>query len=129
MSEKKQEKSKYYKVEFDKFIDLTIEIIKLNTVLADCIKGGIVSLEIDLWNDSALPYYMESYVLSKQLNDLLADKINNPTQAEIDYCKNNDTNDILLTKEQLEKVQGYIMALEDMKSILHLEFGVNLTVH
>ena len=93
MSEKKQEKSKYYKVEFDKFIDLTIEIIKLNTVLADCIKGGIVSLEIDLWNDSALPYYMESYVLSKQLNDLLADKINNPTQAEIDYCKNNDTND------------------------------------
>jgi len=125
----KQEKAKYYKIEFDKFIDLTIEIIKLNTVLADCIKGGVVSLEIDLWDDSALPYYMESYVLSKQLNDLLADKINNPTQAEIDYSKNNDTNDILLTKEQLEKTQGYIMALEDMKSILHLEFGVNLTVH
>jgi hypothetical protein len=128
MSEK-QEKAKYYKIEFDKFIDLTIEIINLNTILSDYIKQNVPQLDIEFWDTSSLPYFMESYVVGKQFKDLLEDKINNPSQAELDYSLKNNTKDILLTKDELSKMQGYIMALEDLKSILHLEFGINLTVH
>jgi len=57
-------------------------------------------------------------VKEKSFNGL-DQKINNPTAEEVEFATKNNIKDVLFTKDELEFLQGYFLAIETRKDYLN----------
>ncbi len=115
---KKKQKIQYYTISFEKYLDVMKENDQTYNIICERLKDDILNIKIQDWSESEVPDLVESYVLIDSFRIFLDEKINNPTQEEIDFCQKNNIKDILFTKDQIGMMQQYFLNIEERKEYL-----------
>jgi len=118
----KKEQPEYYTILFDKYIDLMTESDRYYYMVAEELKNLISNTDIDSWEKSPIPDFMETVVILNSLRSFLDKKINEPTDEEVKFCNENKIKDVLVSKEELVMLQKFVMALEEQKALLFTEY-------
>ena len=122
---KKKQKVQYYTISFEKYLDVMKENDQTYNIICERLKEDILSINTTDWSDSEIPDIVETYVLIDSFRIFLDEKINNPTQEEIDFCQKNNIKDVLFTKDQIGMMQQYFLNIEERKEYLmkHYNFS------
>jgi len=115
---KKKQKAQYYTIVFEKYMDIVSDVDKTYYILSDKLKEMISSTKIEDWYDSEIPEFLETFLLTVSYRVFLDDKINNPTEQEVEVIVKNNIKDVLFTKEELEVMQQLYLTLESRKVAL-----------
>jgi hypothetical protein len=111
-----KKKPQYYTVQFEKFLEIVSENEVSSVILGDRIKDLIN--QVDNWENSPILDFLESMILMSSFKDFLDQKINNPSDEEIEFIKKNNIKDVLFSKEELEVLQSFFLAIEGRKQFL-----------
>ena len=115
---KKKQKVQYYTIVFEKYMDIVTDVDKTYYILSDKLKEMISSTKIEDWYDSAIPEFLETFLLADSYRVFLDDKINNPTEQEVEVTIKNNIKDVLFTKDELDVMQQLYLTLESRKVAL-----------
>lgn len=115
---KKKQKVQYYTIQFEKYMDVVSEVDKTYYILSDRIKDMVTEIKIEDWYESAIPEFIESFLLADSYRVFLDDKINNPSEQEVEVIVKNNIKDVLFTKDELDVMQHFYLALESRKVAL-----------
>lgn len=118
MPPRKKSKIQYYTIIFEKYMEVVSEIDKVYFILSDKIKEMITNTDIENWYDSDIPVFLESFLLVDSYRAFLDDKINNPSEEEVQITMKNNIKDVLFTKEELQVMQQFYLAVETRKEML-----------
>lgn len=113
-----RKKVQYYTIVFEKYMDIVGDVDKTYYILSDKLKEMIASTKIEDWYESAIPEFAESFLLTDSYRLFLDDKINNPTEQEVEVILKNNIKDVLFTKDELQVMQHFYLALEAKKAAL-----------
>jgi hypothetical protein len=111
-------KVQYYTIVFEKYMEVVGEIDKTYLILSDKIKDLAVKTNLEDWYDSDIPDFVESFLLVDSYRAFLDDKINNPTDQEVEITTKNNIKDVLFTKDELDVMQHFYLAVESRKEML-----------
>jgi hypothetical protein len=114
-----KKKVQYYTVQFEKYLEIISETEKTNIILMDRIKDLVKEIAIETWDNSAIPDFLESYLLINTFRDFLDQKINNPSQEEVEFATKNEIKDVLFSKEELQFLQDFFILIESRKTFLN----------
>ena len=117
-AKKKQPKIQYYTIVFDKYMEIVTDVDKTYFILCDKVKELVTNVKIDEWFESPIPDFIETYMLADAYRLFLDDKINNPTEKEVEITVKNNIKDVLFSKEELDTMQHFYLALEARKEML-----------
>ncbi len=126
---KKKQKVQYYTISFEKYLEVMKENDQIYNILCERLKEDICKISIQDWSESEIPDMVESYVLIDSFRIFLDEKINNPSQEEIDFCEKNNIKDVLFTKEQIGMMQQYFLNIEERKEYLIKNYGFSCYVN
>jgi hypothetical protein len=115
---KRKQKIQYYTIVFEKYMEVVTEVDKTYYILSDKLKDMITKTNIEDWYDSAIPEFVESFLLVDSYRAFLDDKINNPTEQEVEITIKNNIKDVLFTKDELDVMQHFYLAVESRKELL-----------
>jgi hypothetical protein len=114
-----KKKAQYYTVQFEKYLEIISDTEKTNVILTDRIKDLVGNVLVQDWDYSPIPDFLETYLLINAFRDFLDQKINSPTNEEVEFATKNDIKDVLFTKEELEFLQSFFLAIESRKNYLN----------
>ena len=126
---KKKTKVKYYTIVFEKYMDIVSDVDKTYYILCDKLKEMISETKTEEWYESPIPEFVESYLLVDSYRMFLDDKINNPTEQEVEITVKNNIKDVLFTQEELNAMQNFYMALEARKEALLRNYNFSCFVN
>lgn len=126
---KKKQKIQYYTISFEKYLDVMKENDQTYNIICERLKDDILNIKIQDWSESEIPDLVESYVLIDSFRIFLDEKINNPTQEEIDFCQKNNIKDILFTKDQIGMMQQYFLNIEERKEYLMKNYSFSCYIN
>lgn len=126
---KKKKTIKYYTIVFEKYMEIITEVDKAYYILSDKIKELVQEIALEDWYDSPLPDFIESFLIVDSCREFLDDKINNPSEEEIEITVKNDIKDVLFTKEQLQVLQQLYLSLEAKKEYLLYKYNFSCSVN
>jgi hypothetical protein len=126
---KKKKTVKYYTIVFEKYMEIISEVDKAYYILSDKLKDLVQEVPLEDWYDSPLPDFIESFLIIDSCREFLDDKINNPTEEEIEITVKNDIKDVLFTKEQLQVMQQLYLSLEAKKEYLLYKYNFSCSVN
>jgi hypothetical protein len=115
---KRKQKIQYYTIVFEKYMEIVTEIDKTYYILSDKLKEMVVKTNIEDWYESSIPEFIESFLLVDSYRAFLDDKINNPTEQEVEVTIKNNIKDVLFTKDELDVMQHFYLAVEARKELL-----------
>lgn len=115
---KKKEKLQYYTIVFEKYMEVVTEVDKTYYVLSDKLKDLVTQTNIEDWYESQIPVFLETFMLVDSYRAFLDDKINNPTKQEVEITIKNNIKDVLFTKDELDVMQHFYLAVESRKEML-----------
>jgi hypothetical protein len=118
-----KEQPQYYTILFDKYIELMTDTDRYYYMVADKLKELILEHNIDNWENTPIPDFMETVVILSSLRELLDKKINDPPEEEIKFCNENNIKDVLVTKFELTLLQKFSLSIEEQKQLLLQEYG------
>ena len=126
---KKKSKVKYYTIVFEKYMEIVSDIDKSYYILCDKIKEMAAETKTEEWYESPIPDFVESYLLLDSYRMFLDDKINNPTEQEVEITVKNNIKDVLFTQEELTVMQNFYMAVEAKKEALLRNYNFSCSVN
>ena len=126
---KKKKTIKYYTIVFEKYMEIISEVDKAYYILSDKIKELVQEIALEDWYDSSLPDFIESFLIVDSCREFLDDKINNPSEEEIEITVKNDIKDVLFTKEQLQVLQQLYLSLEAKKEYLLYKYNFSCSIN
>lgn len=115
---KKKTKVQYYTIVFEKYMEVVTEVDKTYYIFGDKLKELVTELKIEDWYDSPIPDFVESFLLIDSYRAFLDDKINNPTEEEVEITIKNNIKDVLFTKDELGVMQHFYLAMEARREML-----------
>jgi hypothetical protein len=115
---KRKQKIQYYTIVFEKYMEVVTEVDKTYYILSDKLKDMITKTNIEDWYESEIPEFIESFLLVDSYRAFLDDKINNPTEHEVEITIKNNIKDVLFTKDELDVMQHFYLAVESRKELL-----------
>jgi hypothetical protein len=115
---KRKQRLQYYTIVFEKYMEVVTEVDKTYYILSDKLKDMVTKTNIEDWYDSAIPEFIESFLLVDSYRAFLDDKINNPTEQEVEITIKNNIKDVLFTKDELDVMQHFYLAVESRKELL-----------
>lgn len=115
---KKKEKPQFYTILFDKYMEIVVDIDKTYYIIADQLKQLIEKTKVEDWEYSPISDFVESFILIDTYRIFLDEKINNPTDEEVELTIKNNIKDVLFTKEELEVMQHLFLSVEARKDYL-----------
>lgn len=121
--------SNYYVVEFEKFIDLVTEIERKYYILCDLITIEVNKTNPAEWENTQLPALLECFVNVNDTRSFLSHKINNATDEEIKLAKENNIKDVLITKDELQRMNFLLLAGEELETGLYNDHKISLSAH
>lgn len=127
MAEKKD--PQYYTIVFEKFIDIMTDTDRYFYMISDELKALTSRYEINAWDDSPIPDFMETCVILNSLRKFLDKKMNEPSEEEIKFCNKNNIKDVLMTREELTILQSFIITLDEQKVFMQKEYNFNHIVN
>ena len=126
---KKKQKVQYYTIVFEKYMDIVTEVDKTYYILSDKLKEMMGSIKTEDWYESAIPEFLESFLLTDSYRAFLDDKINNPTEQEVEVIVKNNIKDVLFTKDELDVMQHFYLALEARKAALLTNYNFSCYIN
>jgi hypothetical protein len=124
-----KKKPQYYTVQFEKFIEIVSETEKTNFMLSDHIKDLVTETPVKDWDNSPVYDFLESSLLINSFRDFLDNKINNPTEEEVEFITKNNIKDVLFSKDELESLQAFFLALESRKEYLLRSYNFSCSIN
>lgn len=124
-----QKKIQYYTMIFEKYMEI---MNKNNTdfySVSAMLKDSVETNQIEDWEKTEIPDLMETFVVVKAFKDVLEHKINNPTKEETEFIIKHNIKDVLLTEQDLIKIQSYVSAVQEQKNILFDRHKLDFTIH
>lgn len=121
--------SNYYVVQFEKFIDLVTEVERKYYILCDLITAEVAKTNPAEWENTQLPALLECFVNVNDTRSFLSYKINNATDEEIKLAKENNIKDVLVTKEELQRMNVLLLAGEELEVSLFNDHKISLSTH
>lgn len=115
---KKKQKVQYYTIVFEKYMEVVTEVDKTYYILSDKLKELITQTNIEEWYESQIPVFLETFMLVDSYRAFLDDKINNPTEQEVEVTIKNNIKDVLFSKDELDVMQHFYLAVESRKEML-----------
>ncbi len=112
----------YYTIVFERFIEIMTDADHYYYMVAQELKELVGRHDTVSWENSPIPDFMDTVVILHSLRTFLDKKINEPTDEEIKFCNENQIKDVLVTKEELTILQKFIIALEEQKALLYMEY-------
>jgi len=130
MADKKEDPlSNYYVIKFEKFIDLITEIESKHSILADMLHEEAAKVSPEEWDETPIPAITELYVTVHDIRSFLEDKINNATEEEVKLAQENNIKDVLVSKEELQRMNVLLLAEESLEASLEKEYKISLATH
>lgn len=126
---KKKQKIQYYTIVFEKYMEIVTEIDKTYYILSDKLKDMIINTNIEDWYESSIPAFLESFMLIDSYRLFLDEKINNPTEQEVEITIKNNIKDVLFTKEELDVMQNFYLAVESRKEVLLQNYNFSCSIN
>ncbi len=74
---KRKQRLQYYTIVFEKYMEVVTEVDKTYYILSDKLKDMVTKTNIEDWYDSAIPEFIESFLLVDSYRAFLDDKIQN----------------------------------------------------
>lgn len=130
MSNKKEDDLEgYYVIKFERYIDLLNEIEHKYTILSDFLHEQVIKNDPDHWDETAIPAIAECFVTVHDLRRFLDDKINNTPEEEAKLAQKYNIKDILLKKEELQRMNVLLLAEEELEASLEINYKISLSTH
>ena len=126
---KKKTKIQYYTIVFEKYMEVVLEVDKAYYILGDKLKELITTLKVEDWYESPIPDFVESFLLVDSYRAFLDDKINNPTEQEVEITVKNNIKDVLFTKDELGVMQHFYLAMEGRKEMLLQKYNFSSNIN
>ncbi len=124
-----QKKVQYYTMVFEKFMEIMSNNASDYYVISQLLKETIGDKSVEKWEETEIPDLMETFVVVRAFRDILENKINHPTKEETEFIVKHNIKDVLLTEEDLMKIQGYVMTVQEQKNILFSKHNLDFTLH
>jgi hypothetical protein len=114
---------------FEKFMEIMSNNASDYYVISQLLKETIGDKSVEKWEETEIPDLMETFVVVRAFRDILENKINHPTKEETEFIVKHNIKDVLLTEEDLMKIQGYVMTVQEQKNILFSKHNLDFTLH
>jgi hypothetical protein len=125
----RKKKVQYYTIVFEKYMEIVTDIDKTYYILSDKLKDMVTTIKIEEWYESPIPEFIESFLLVDSYRVFLDDKINNPTEQEVEITLKNNIKDVLFTKDELDVMQQFYLAVEARKLALIQNYNFSCYVN
>ena len=125
----RKHKIQYYTMLTDKYMDIMKGIQQDQIILADLLRDSVVHTNIEDWDDQQTNDILETYVVVNSFKKLLEAKIKNPPKEELQFAKEHNITDVLITEQELISIQRFVASVNEQKDILYYDHKINLTVH
>ena len=119
----------YYVIKFEKFIDLMDELEHKYQITADLISEKIKVTSVKDWDNTPIVDLMRFFVEVSYLRDFLEGKINNPPEEEVKLVKTYDIKDVLMTTEDLARLNMSLFGIEELEGNLEIDFKISVQTH
>lgn len=119
----------YYTINFEKFIELMNEVDHKYMIAADIVKKQIIETSTDQWENTAIRDLMRIIVQVGDLRDFLEMKVENPSEQEVKLSKKYDIKDVLMTTEDLARLNMNLLSIEEDEADLEICHKISLQTH
>lgn len=121
--------SNYYVIQFEKYIDLVTEVERKYYILSELIKTEVDKTKTEEWENTQIPALLECFVNINDTRSFLSNKINNASDEEIKIAKENNIKDVLIKKDELQRMNVLLLAGEQLEVDLQNEYKISLSTH
>lgn len=125
---KEEEKTRYFTMPPEKFFELMSENERFHHLVAEKLKE-LTEISIESWFDSPIADFAEAYYLADRFKEYLEDKINNPTEEEINFIEKNKIDEVLISQEELRYMQVTAINLQEIKESLFQQYSFSTTLN
>jgi len=129
MATKRNQKIEFFTMPFEKYMEVVKMVNHYYLVISAELKNRMIEKDIDKWENSEIPDFMEAYLLFTSYKDFLEDKISNPTEEEIAVATKNNIKDVLFEKDELTVMNAYYKATQaradDLINKHNISFSMN----
>jgi hypothetical protein len=121
--------SGYFVIKFEKFLELMEEIEHKYQITADLLHDKILGTLPEFWEGTEIPDLIEFFANVNDIRKFLEDKINNTSDEEIKLAAKYNIKDVLVTSQELAKMNALLMAEQELEADLELEHKIVITTH
>ena len=121
--------SGYFVIKFEKFLELMEEIEHKYQITADLLHDKILGTLPEFWEGTEIPDIIELFANINDIRKFLEDKINNASDEEIKLAAKYNIKDVLITSQELAKMNTLLMAEQELEADLELEHKIVITTH
>jgi hypothetical protein len=128
MADNDNELDNYYVIKFENFIQLMKQTDSIYAVLKNLIKDIVDEIDVEEWEETAIPQLSGYLSVTHELKTYLDDIINNPTEKEVELTVKYDLKDVLITLEDLSAINIMLEAMQAYEVRLYDEHKITTIV-
>lgn len=117
-AKKIEPKKQYYTIQFEKYMEVVEDVNKIYFIWSDKIKDMVTTIPVEKWSETTITDFLDSFVLIDSFRYFLDDKVNNPTEEEVEFTVKHNIKDVLFDKEELQTMQHFFLTVEARKEYL-----------
>lgn len=125
----KKAQVQYYTMVTERYMDILRNVQQDHVLIADLVKESVMSTDIESWEEKETIDLIETFVVANSFKKLLETKIRNPPKEEVEFAKQHNITDVLITSEELFSIQRFVASLNEQKEILEYDHKISLTLH
>jgi hypothetical protein len=119
----------YYTMTTERFMDILRNVQQDHVLVSDLVKDSVMSVDIENWDEKETTDLIETFVVVNSFKKLLETKLRNPPKEQVDFAKQHNITDVLITGEELFAIQRFVTSLNEQKEILDYDHKISLTLH
>jgi hypothetical protein len=124
-----EELKDYFVIKFEKFIELMEQIEHKYQITADLIHDKILATLPDFWDGTPIRDLMKFYTHVADARDFLENKVNNASGEEVKLAQKYNIKDILMRTEELARMNGLLLSVEELEAALEVEYKISVQTH
>jgi len=122
-------KKQFYTIQFEKYMEVVEEVNKVYYILGDKIKDLVINTPVENWLDSPISDFFDVFVLVDSYRIFLDEKVNNPSEEEVEFTIKYNIKDVLFNKEELGVMQQFFLSIEARREILLQNYGFSSSLN
>jgi hypothetical protein len=117
------ERPKYYSLPLKSAVNIMTDAERGMKMLSSALSELIKKNEVETWDSTPIPDYMDGYLNAKVIVDFVKKKIESPDEAVKEYLKENNINGLLFTVDELTILYTLVSNYEQNKVSLKKQYG------
>ena len=116
-------KPQFYTLPLKKAVNMMTDADRSMNMFAENVKTMVEKYNIEAWNDSPIPDYMDAYLNAKVLRDYLQKNIEEPNEVVVQYLKKNNIDGLLFSRDELLMLNNLANNFEETKEYISKKYG------